>query len=1044
MTIPIQCHACSARYQLDRSDAGGQVECACGQLLTVPEFEPPISNSIRFQCPRCSGSYQVETDLAGEQVECECGQQLLVPTPDSLMEPSAREPNEPSDDFVRTAGHAPASSAEGPEGAPRPPEDHEEPDSVESSSAFETNESTRSAAARKKKRASRLSAEATEHTSEQPPAADPPKNRKGDAPSTTPTVLIVSLSIIGLGIVLAGVYSATSDSAPEVTPEPVVARHEAEQPQPAVEAVDDSHEKEPLPERRSLADRIRASQSPEPASAETSSDDGDEAAETGDQMVAANDDPVGVANPYQRTNANEFIALAPSKSGAGRNNPEAAKTGPAAKPVTKNSASTESEVEAAATKEKQDTARQTPATKRILFVRPERTWRGFDRTASEALRQFAELRALEKKAKGGAAADVEAWQTQLAATGGLLRIAQQQINSASDSEMAIRIQLILAWCYMESHQFYEAAVLTSHLAMNTPAEMVIRPERPKRDAGKEDQRPVPRNGGDSVGARLINAEIRTKKNLPGGDNKPAQDIYPKKEAATLALKALVTIYNQAPTDDRDVEYRQIVRIADLIHEVWPDYEQADGIRLFVAQLHSEYSAQREAALWYQRVSSDSPDHARAQLAAGQIVYSLYLNAKNSEQSDDPSTDAEDGTGDADEDVAEDGTLHLRERAQALLKKGIQLASDSGDLRENLFLAKLTLARMSLNEREFDAAIQHLTSEPDSLLAAVTEETDTARPATGIRSAAFSRVVLETAAKAHLGNDSVDEAILVLQQIEAVDDSLNHGLVAVYLDCCRKLSQRFQSSVDEEAEVRLDVLTDAVVLLQKLIDRKTELSSASLLSAATIATELADSVKIAEDAALVYAAAADFYQALLGVVGDENKPALRYRMAVAMRPAGRYEEAFAIFEEFLQSKPNVFDAQFEAARTLQAWGTAKQDTTRLALAMNGAPELPHVWGWRKMASTLQKLMDKQDAKPDHRLRFLDARNAVAECRIQIAACTEDISARNKELQIAATEIKMLATHMKSLAPADLTDLDATYQRILQELGQPKDSLVDEQP
>ena len=218
----------------------------------------------------------------------------------------------------------------------------------------------------------------------------------------------------------------------------------------------------------------------------------------------------------------------------------------------------------------------------------------------------------------------------------------------------------------------------------------------------------------------------------------------------------------------------------------------------------------------------------------------------------------------------------------------------------------------------------------------------------------------------------------------------------------------------------------------------------MLKAAETASQLAGAVSTPADAHILFQMSADMYEILVDNASPENRRSLRYRMAVAMRSAGRQQEAFRIFDQMLQEKPNVFDLQFEAARTLQAWGTAEQNAEHLHHAVDGIADQPHVWGWRKMARTLQKLMTRQDAKPDYPDRFLEARNGIAQCRLHIAATLQDKAMQISELENAATEIRLLAMQAKSPENSGWKRLEASYQQILSGLGRPAEPLFAPQP
>ena len=94
-SIAVLCPACNSGYELGLEDAGTQVRCPCGEVLAVPSTdELSTSNfgqesaftvdSIPIVCPACSSAYELGAEDAGAQVQCACGQTMTVPTLDEL------------------------------------------------------------------------------------------------------------------------------------------------------------------------------------------------------------------------------------------------------------------------------------------------------------------------------------------------------------------------------------------------------------------------------------------------------------------------------------------------------------------------------------------------------------------------------------------------------------------------------------------------------------------------------------------------------------------------------------------------------------------------------------------------------------------------------------------------------------------------------------------------------------------------------------------------------------------------------------------------
>ena len=238
----------------------------------------------------------------------------------------------------------------------------------------------------------------------------------------------------------------------------------------------------------------------------------------------------------------------------------------------------------------------------------------------------------QKKAavEGGSKADREAWETELADTGGLLKSAMQLVDAESDPQRVLQTRLVMAFCYLEAGQVYEAGILAHSLARWTPADLVIEPETKteSKPAKGEPNKPAgqPLSAGEAILAAENASLAAAKKDAATASVDPAAPMRPALEAATLALAAFVQAHDAAPEDDRDAEFKLILELAELFESKFPEHEKGDSIRLYVGQLHQIRDDNVGAAEWYARVSKASPEFARSRLQAGQTLWSSYLAA----------------------------------------------------------------------------------------------------------------------------------------------------------------------------------------------------------------------------------------------------------------------------------------------------------------------------------------------------------------------------------------------------------------------------------
>lgn len=1009
MPIRFRCPACQTHYQLNDSEGGQKVECACGKRLRIPEggsrtaaTPAPPSGMISLQCSNCEKRYEVTAELAGEEVECQCGCQLQIPAVEAVPTSGENDLRVVPAAVVPAAVSPAPASAESDDAHPAPAETSivkdEDPDQDSGSQQRQAVDEKAAAKRRSQKKQKQ-------------------------------TWILVGSTTAILVIVVAGLYAMQSGEVPEA---PAVAVSEPGGAATPDQALANSVVDPPIVTQPGKASGVRR---------DTSSDT--------PELPA----PEAVEKPFdpaaRKGGANEFLVAAPSSRSASENSKRAVedvtkspadKTKTDAGPIASQAGEKSTARNVADKGEKPDqrmsggTETAAPAKDRILFVRPKKTYRGFDQASKAGLTLVSELAALKLKSQSGRKSDVAAWSNKLALTGGTLRVAQQEISSGTDPVMATRIRLLLAWSYLESRQYNEAGVVGQYLAVRTPQGMVIEPKKkePETEEQKKAETPEP----TSIGAKLIAAEV---KKSGGGKGKAKPDsvlgsgavIRPKREAAMMALSAYMAVYQSLSSESsgpetRESEYRRIVEVSELIDKYWPKHKKANNIRLQTAQLHAQHNAPLKAAGWYQRIAGTSVEAARATLAAGQIYYSLSRAQP---------------TSDSNVDAA--NVESNRVKAQQLLQQGIKLSVDFEVLRDNLHLAKFTLAQMNLKAKKYQPAIQYLTSEPHSLLAAVSDIADDARPATGVQSVRFGTAVLECLIQSHIGQGKTAAALAAIPKLEAiVGGQVTPAVALIYARLAEELGGGTGNGQEESSgEIDLTALKAAAALLQLVAEHADQLQGVSLLKSATTATKLATTTTSEEESSQLHQIAAEIYKRLLTVSPEGSRRAIEYRMAVSLSSAGQYQQALAVFDEMLKVKPNVLDVQFESAQARMAYGVAENAIEELDAAMDGIPDAPHFWGWRKIASRLQKMVEKPTAKPRIRSLFVNACNNIAQCRLKRAALTTDTVKRKRELENGATELRVLAMRMTSDNSEEYDQLEGTYHQILASLGRPAEALFE---
>ena len=362
---------------------------------------------------------------------------------------------------------------------------------------------------------------------------------------------------------------------------------------------------------------------------------------------------------------------------------------------------------------------------------------------------------------------------------------------------------------------------------------------------------------------------------------------------------------------------------------------------------------------------------------------------------------------------------------------------------NVVVARLTLAQSHLAEERFEQSVDVLTGEPSSVTSAIGEGSED-RPTVGIRSLAFARLAYTTLIKAHLGAKQLDQArsaMTALSEIAGEDDPA--ALAQLHLELSAEMTASY-TKLAADGQEDIELLTTIAASLEQVSAHAKSLSAAKLIKAAETANNLADSVKVKDDAQVIYGQAAALYQAILNEEQTDagNEKAIRFRLAAASGKAGKFEESLALYNELLTEQPNIFDAQFAAAQTMQAWGESQNSPDQLARAIAGNSEKPSVWGWARLSFTYQRLMAKDESNEKYRELFLESRLHIAECRLAYArqlSGSKNAKKKTAELEKAMRELATMARTSSSFEAPTWQLLDNIYRDIQQELSRTPEPL-----
>ena len=493
--------------------------------------------------------------------------------------------------------------------------------------------------------------------------------------------------------------------------------------------------------------------------------------------------------------------------------------------------------------------------------------------------------------------------------------------------------------------------------------------------------------------------------------------------AKIAMYSYLQSYNSAPPSERDFDTKQMVSIAEYLAEQWPDQPEADDAWMKLGTISVRSGALDEAIAFFDRVPDDSPMRSRADLQAGQAVWSRYLRSLS-----DPSSGTD---GDA-----------LASRAAELLDRGLAKADQgAGDDARLRAAGELARAQIHVRNGEFDGAIALLDSEGKGLL------TQTAQGKGAAARAEFGIEVYKTALRAYVGAERFDEAEATIDQLIALAEKSGASGDTVTRVLVR-LGRDLETQVaDLQAANRIAdrnrVLTALSTFLDKISGRQDGGTYATLLWVAETYTGIGSGL-VSQGAPRLEAKpyfnkAVDVYQKILSRAAADaefmpaaDRTSIEVRLARCERLSEQYEKSVDRLVTILKRRPSTIDAQVEAASAYQDWGRIRSENylsairgARRARKKDGTTTRI-VWGWAKISAVLQNNANFREV-------YHEARFHLAECYYQYAQ-SKSGDAKKKALEQAGVAIRATARLFPELGgPSWASKYDTLLKQIQREQG-----------
>ncbi|MEX0700602.1 MAG: hypothetical protein WD069_00760 [Planctomycetales bacterium] len=512
-------------------------------------------------------------------------------------------------------------------------------------------------------------------------------------------------------------------------------------------------------------------------------------------------------------------------------------------------------------------------------------------------------------------------------------------------------------------------------------------------------------------------------------------------AAYLALGAYHQAYQQAPPDDRSFELDRMLDVGNYLAATWPESDKANEARLQLGGIYRQRDQPLEAAKWYAQVPASVHQYADAQRQAGAAYWSGYAQALNAPEEDRPPADEL-------QKWVDEAERHLR---TAIEKHEADLAPNAPPAPE-FVTARLALVEILNHKGDYPEAVRWLAEGPRSVVSAIQVENEADRPRTGVKSRDYAAQVYQLLLRAYVGDRRIDDALAAMDALEKVGGA---DQIAIYVQLGRELQREIERLDRSQDKQRLaEVLASFDDFLVKLYDRQEGQTYSSMLWIAETYFGLGQG--LASDAAAAAAyfdKAANTYQAILDraaqegdqFVSGERLPGVRLRLVNCRRRQGDFPVAFDLAVAVLAEKPNVLEAQLEAAAVLEDWGASGQvDSPEKYLeAIQGirvdqGQNKIHIWGWAAAANKIKAMLDQRGtADPELEQQHLDARYHISSARRRYGL-TKTGAERKRQLERALGEIVTFSRIGGEMLPEWWDKFDALYREIQSDLGveQPK--------
>lgn len=449
-----------------------------------------------------------------------------------------------------------------------------------------------------------------------------------------------------------------------------------------------------------------------------------------------------------------------------------------------------------------------------------------------------------------------------------------------------------------------------------------------------------------------------------------------RDAAMLALAAAQEASETQWGDPKILgELRHMRQTIELMQTKWPSDSQLNDLWMNLARRYQAFGDGASAIQAYRQVSQDAKAHPDALIAIGMIQWQQFRLAAAQQPPKGLRTSP----------TLNQAIKHLREGIKILESKAKKPTSE-------LMFAKYNLAKIEALREPEEAMLKRLTTGKFPLTKSITSRkrhpaNQVVVPANLLKAVyQLQHDVLLASGDRSRANDAIEE---ISKRTEEADRPNNQ---AQYLPT---MAQEIKN-LGNKKQITQEDLSQLEQQIKRVREAKVEISANDQVWFADSVAKLANRCVNPQLSARCYKQALRF--AADAQQASDVSPALL--RAVKMKEIdwllGTREttQAFDRLMDLLRESPNVIALQLKANRILEQDAIDSDSVKKLQAVMNGdsTNELP-LWGWAKLAASLQQQRYSGSAGQQDSNVLLEAHFRLARCRWMLASVSRPTPANS---------------------------------------------------